>query len=206
MKSICKELNIGLLKPDGKLRSPQHLRNLLNIRESTNTIEFPGHLGNKFKEKVEQFKSIVTKIDRKLYYQDEEIRKLYIGRLLYQLINLFETCVKNGEKRFIVSSTHDNTIFALKLALNCACNEWPTFGENIIFEIWQSKENRNYNQTDGQYLVRVLINGVVHEVLQTANSKENEFVDLRHLEQEWKSFMMDENEWTQFCMRKCDAG
>ena len=181
----------GLGITDDNVIKDWNLRGSLSIRQGIDS-NFLSYL----QQEIDLFKQITTKIRKEVYFplQDEtqfELRQMYVGRLLNQLMILFKNSKNNN--RFIVSSTHDNTIAAIKLALGCEFDNWPIYGETLIFEIWQNKH--------GQRFVKVLVNDEVHSLM----DDNCELVDLSVLENKWKDVMIDENKWQTFCNMKASA-
>jgi hypothetical protein len=125
-----------------------------------NEINIPSNMFELSTSKFKLLEELSMQSQFGAYWNDRYTAKLRIQAFLIEIVNIFYQISKdNGRKeKFFIYSGSDDTLASILTLFNAfnQQSEWPGFGSNIIFELFEDQEIVNKNLKS--FYVRMMYN------------------------------------------------
>lgn len=98
--------------------------------------------------RVTELKRFAFDARHERFCQHGDLLKLYVGRLLGEIVDAMDT----GSHKWTQFSGHDSTLIPLISVLNLPSARWPDYAANVVLEVWRRDES-------DERIVQVFFNG-----------------------------------------------
>ena len=109
---------------------------------------------------------------RRQRFNDKEALKLFTGRFLNEVLSHMTQKAEGDDEtlpKWLQFSGHDSTMIPLLVALNIEESSWPSYGANVVIELWRQPSSSHVVNNEEDFYVQVFHN---HELKYRCSFKE----------------------------------